>query len=131
MDTREKIIHATAGGILALPRRGRKLKAIVTHFDPVYAPHIRRLRELADGSCLVIVLTSPPAPILSPRARAELAAGLAMVDYVIMPDGVEIPDILHQLAPDSIVSEESADRARSAELMAHVHARQRSGPSGK
>jgi len=132
LDTRDKIIHLRAGEVPDLARRrGRKLKVVVAHFDPLHAAHVRRLNELADGSCLVIALTDPPSPILSQHARAELAAGLAMVDYVVIPEGMEAAAVLPQLSPDSIFWEEAADQVRFSELMAHVHARQRSSPVGE
>lgn len=45
----------------------------------------------APGQQLIVEVTNPPSPLLSQRARAELVAGLACVDYVVLGQ-VESPD---------------------------------------
>ena len=53
------------------------------YFDPLLAWHAERLAEAKrEGKPLLVVIASPENPILSLRARAELAAGLRVVDYV-------------------------------------------------
>ncbi|HET8549598.1 MAG TPA: hypothetical protein VFL57_16420 [Bryobacteraceae bacterium] len=98
MDTRQKIIEPEA--------------VVVTgHFDPLTADHARRLESLKrHGRRLVVVITSPSNPILPARARAELVAGLAAVDRVLIAD--------------EVVREEAADFERTRELVAHVRSRQ-------
>jgi glycerol-3-phosphate cytidylyltransferase-like family protein len=98
LDTREKIL--TSGATV-----------VTGYFDPLTAAHTRRLSELKEiGKPLVVVVTSPPSPILPVRARAELVAALGAVDHVIIAD-----DVAH---------EEEADLARTAALIAHVRTRQ-------
>ena len=98
MDTRKKIAPGTA--------------VVVTgHFDPLTAAHARRIGELkVPGRPLVVVLTSPPDPILPAAARAELVASLAAVDQVIMAD--------------LVAREEPADEARTRALIELVRSRQ-------
>jgi hypothetical protein len=49
---------------------------------------VRRLaREREPGRLLVVEVTNPAQPLLAQRARAELVAALAMVDYVVLGDG--------------------------------------------
>ena len=68
------------------------------HFDPLLAEHVGRLRQAREpGSRLVVEVTNPARPLLPQRARAELVAALAMVDYVVL--GTE------QLAADSDLTE--------------------------
>jgi bifunctional ADP-heptose synthase (sugar kinase/adenylyltransferase) len=82
LDTRSKIISAEEAHL----RLGDKPAQWVTgHFDPLLAEHVRWLRECsARDQLLVVAITNPARPLLAQRARAELAAALAMVDYVVM-----------------------------------------------
>lgn len=59
------------------------------YFDPVYAFHARRLREvLLPGEQLIVAVAEPKDPLLPWRARAELVAGFAAVEYVVHGDSV-------------------------------------------
>jgi bifunctional ADP-heptose synthase (sugar kinase/adenylyltransferase) len=87
LDTRSKIIP--------LPEIQERLQDhaaqwISGHFDPLLAEHVGRLRQAREpGSRLVVEVTNPTRPLLPQRARAELVAALAMVDYVVL--GTEQP----------------------------------------
>ena len=66
---------------------GQPTRWVAGDFDPLLAAHIRLLRELAAPDRLLVVAVNDLArPLLPSRARAELVAALAMVDYVV-PDG--------------------------------------------
>lgn len=55
------------------------------HFDPLLAEHARILHAAAQpGRLLIVEVTDPAAPLLGTRARAELVAALADVDYVVV-----------------------------------------------
>jgi len=83
LDTRTKIVSIDEARKLT---DGKPTRWLAGDFDPLLAPHIRRLRELAaPGRLLVVGLNEPARPLLPRRARAELVAALAMVDYVV-PD---------------------------------------------
>ena len=57
------------------------------HFDPVLAEHAALLHQAAsDGRVLIVEVTNPPRPLLAQRARAELIAALADVNYVVISD---------------------------------------------
>lgn len=61
---------------------------VTGHFDPLLAEHVRRLAQSRKpGQLLVVQVTNPPHPLLAQRARAELVAALAMVDYVVLGEG--------------------------------------------
>jgi glycerol-3-phosphate cytidylyltransferase-like family protein len=67
---------------------------VAGYFDPLIAVHARQLREAKDEGRPLIVMIATPADgtgadsILPARARAELVAGLAVVDYVtVQEDG--------------------------------------------
>jgi hypothetical protein len=112
VDTRSKIIDADQARLIA----ARGATVVSGYFDPLVASHAERLAELKnqDTPLLVLIATAADA-ILRARARAELVAGLAVVDYVCeTADGV---------APHLSLEREHA--ARQAQLIEHVHARQR------
>jgi glycerol-3-phosphate cytidylyltransferase-like family protein len=68
--------------------RDRPVRWVSGYFDPLLAEHVRRLRECAKpGELLVIEIANPKAPLLPQKARAELVAALAVVDYVVLGDG--------------------------------------------
>lgn len=90
MDTRAKILKAgeAAGRIASLLAEQPGMKLVRVALDPLLAGSVRRLCEIAgsDGR-LIVVLREPAQPILSAAARAELAAALSFVDYVVLPAG--------------------------------------------
>ena len=90
MDTRAKILKAgeAAGRIASLLSEQPGMKLVRVALDPLLAGSVRRLREIAGSEGhLTVLLREPAQPILSAAARAELAAALAFVDYVVLPAG--------------------------------------------
>lgn len=84
MDTRTKIVSEERAHEID---RERRAVWIAGCFDPMVAEQARLLRKAAEpGRALIVEVTNPPAPLLSQRARAELVAALAAVDYVVMSD---------------------------------------------
>lgn len=75
---------------VTLRLQDRPARWVQGRFGPLLAAHVRRLRESAPpGQALVVEVTSPPNPLLPARARAELVAALAMVDFVVIrPEAV-------------------------------------------
>ena len=96
MDTREKIINlARAAEIAAsMQRSGARLKIVAGYFDVLTPELVRRLTALAGGQPLLCAVLDPPHPLLPSRARAELAAALGMVDYVLLLDGADLAQAL-------------------------------------
>jgi bifunctional ADP-heptose synthase (sugar kinase/adenylyltransferase) len=94
LDTRVKIFTADEA---KRQLQGRPAAWVTGHFDPLLAEHVQRLQQSTrPGKLLVVEVTNPPHPLLSQRARAELVAALAMVDYVVVsdsqPSGEGAPD---------------------------------------
>ena len=112
MDTRTKIIDA------AQAQRVAQAGATVVsgYFDPMIASHAERLFKLKrEGTPLLVLVATPPQAILPALARAQLLAGLSVVDYVCdAPDGI---------APHIHLENEHAELL--TQLIDHVHARQR------
>ena len=122
MDTRYKILswaQAVERFRRLAPGRSR-LVLVRGYFDPLLAAHLRRLRELAgpDGKVLVL-LANPERPILSARARAELVAGLRIVESVVLPP--EAGEEIQWPADVDIRHEEAGDIRRRQALIRHVH----------
>lgn len=95
---------------------GGPVNVIVGFFDPVHAAQIRALRQLASAeSVIVAAIAEPPDPLLPQRARAELAAALQAIDYVVT-------DVEGAVAlPGAVVSDiRQDDLLRREELMRHV-----------
>ena len=112
MDTRTKILD------LAAARKIAEAGATVVsgYFDPLVSSHAKRLAELkVDGAKMLVVIATPENAILPARARAELVASLASVDYVT--------EACDGLTPQ--VRLEQEHEVRFDALVEHVHARQR------
>jgi bifunctional ADP-heptose synthase (sugar kinase/adenylyltransferase) len=118
MDTRNKILTLEAAGRLG---RGRVTLA-TGYFDGLRAAHARDLAALARP--LLVVVLPRPGELLPQRARAEMTAGLRMVDYVVTADESDLDGLIECLAPRALVRLEAADAARVQQLMVHVHGRQ-------
>jgi bifunctional ADP-heptose synthase (sugar kinase/adenylyltransferase) len=111
LDTRTKIIDAAHAARIA--QSGATI--VSGSFDPMVASHAERLAALKSaGQPLLVLITTPPHPILDNRARAHLVAGLAVVDYVCdEPTGLA-----------SAISLDQEHAERLTQLIGHVHARQ-------
>jgi hypothetical protein len=111
VDTRTKIVAPSEAARLA----ASGATVVSGYFDPLLASHADRLQELKHaGAPLLILIAEPDDAILPARARAELVAGLRVVDYVAETPGGIQPH--HRL--------EREDQGRLEELIAHVHSRQ-------
>jgi hypothetical protein len=123
MDTRAKIIDLASAARLRRP--GVRLKLVAGYFDVLTPDLVSRLGSLSDGGRLIAVVLDPPNPLLPSRARAELAAALSVIDYVLLLPDAGIEKALDEIRPDEVVREDMADGKRSQALIEHVHQRQR------
>lgn len=124
MDTRAKILAADS---LEAVRRGTgRLKVVTGYFDPLLAAHARRLAALRNpGETLVVVVRDLAGALLPLRARAELVAALAAVDWVVATEDPE--PVIAALRPDELVREEQADLERRERLIRLVRSRYGAG----
>jgi glycerol-3-phosphate cytidylyltransferase-like family protein len=125
-DTRYKIIDIEQARRIASESSAPSI-AFVTHLEVLRALHIRKLEEIAaaNNGRLFVILTELESPLVPLTARAEVAAALRVVDYVIpAPDGA-IP-VLEALRPSVTIHDEEEDRERTRSLMEHVRSRARS-----
>lgn len=110
MDTRQKILSPETAADLLRSRPGAPV--VTGYFDPLLSAHARRLAELGDR--VLVVVRQAPDELLPYKARVELVASLAAVEFVL-PE-----DCLAMVPPECRISEEHSDRDRTAELVAHV-----------
>ena len=133
MDTRTKIVDAAAAAEAARACRqsGGLVAAVTGSFDVLLAETARELAELrqdARAGLLVAVLPPSPAPVLEPRARAEMVAALAVIDYVVVAaDGAEADALLAAIEPRAVARLEADHQRRLGQLIEHVHGRHTTG----
>jgi glycerol-3-phosphate cytidylyltransferase-like family protein len=116
VDTRTKIVGA------AEAERTAQAGALVVrgYFDPLLAAHAEGLAALKQpGTTLLVVIASPADPILPARARAELVAGLRVVDQVT------------EANIQAQICLEQEDAERFGRLVDHVRARQHAAAAQK
>lgn len=77
-----------------------------------YAEQLAALKK--DGTPLLVLITDPAQPILPALARAQLVAGLSVVDYVCDAPG--------ELTATVNLEEQHASGLKN--LIRHVHSRQ-------
>ena len=125
MDTRTKIITPEEACALA---RGSTPVALATgHFDVLLAAHVRELERMLDSlpdAVLLVALGTPEQALLDARARAELVAALAIVDYVVSLEDRQMESLLAAFPAERTVRLEAAHERRMRELIQHVHRRQ-------
>jgi len=95
--------------------RGQGKAVVVTngHFDLLHVGHLRYLqRARALGDCLIVGVNSDAStrrlkgdrrPLVPQEERAELLAGLACVDYVVIFDELTAEHVVEVLEPDIYV----------------------------
>jgi bifunctional ADP-heptose synthase (sugar kinase/adenylyltransferase) len=119
VDTRSKILNVEAAP--------RGCTVVTGLFDVVLAADAAELAEIRakhPGHPLLVVVLALAGELLAQRARAELAAALRMVDYVVIADDAAPDALLARLEPADVVRLEEAQAARKRQLMEHVHRRQ-------
>lgn len=105
---------------LSLPRGTVTLAA--GYFDALHAAHVRELAKL-PRPVLAAVLPCP-GELLPRPARAEMAAALRMLDYVVIAGEGDVETLIARLAPRAVARLEAGDTARVRQLIDHVHRRQ-------
>jgi len=118
VDTRSKI--------LALDRALRLKPPLVLAsgtFDILRAAHareLRALRESSPGAALLVAVLPARQAVASGRTRAEMAAALRVVDYVVIAEPEDVARLIDSLRPVAVARLEAADRHRWHELREHV-----------
>jgi bifunctional ADP-heptose synthase (sugar kinase/adenylyltransferase) len=129
LDTRNKILESAAAAetVQRLRSGGERVTAVVGSFDVLQADHVRdlaRVRNETGSSKVVAVLVTGEAALLAPRARAEMAAGLAVIDYVVPVEGGGLEALLAGFDPACVIRAEALHHRLTRRLMEHVRERQ-------
>jgi hypothetical protein len=119
MDTRSKILTPAAARALPGP-----LTAATGYFDVLRAADVRELAALKGAAPLLAVVLPRAKELLPLRARAELAAALSVVDYVVAAEDEDLDAFLHALPAARVARLEEAGEARVRQLIEHVRNRQ-------
>jgi bifunctional ADP-heptose synthase (sugar kinase/adenylyltransferase) len=119
VDTRTKILTAAAARRIASP-----VVVATGYFDVLRAEHVRELRDIRGGDGLLVVVLPLDGELLDQRSRAELVAGLRMVDYVVAADHGDADALIDSLKPVRVARLETADARRARQLTDHVQRRQ-------
>jgi hypothetical protein len=128
MDTRAKILTVRSALEAAgrIRQQGRSLTVVTGYFDVLLAAQVRHLQTVRTrtgaGSLMVVLLPWAHA-LLSDRARAEMVAGLGMVDFVVTAGDDDVEEFLRRLPADDVISRQAADEEQTRLLMEHVHGR--------
>jgi bifunctional ADP-heptose synthase (sugar kinase/adenylyltransferase) len=125
VDTRTKII--TPEEACALTRGSKHATLATGYFDVLLAAHVRELDRVRDSlpdAVVLVALGTPRQPLLDARARAEMVAALATVDYVVSLEDRQMESLLAAFRTEHIVRLEAAHEQRMRELIQHVHRRQ-------
>lgn len=126
MDTRRKILTAGDARRIAGP------VALATgYFDVLRGECLRGLEEFAARASgdqggmprLLAAVLPLEGALLEQRARAELVAGLRVVDYVIAASESEVEELIAALKPRRVARLEAEHIRLSRELRERVHSR--------
>ncbi len=110
-----KILSREALKIEVERRRGEGQKIAFTNgcFDILHVGHVRYLAEArAMGDCLILALNSDASvraikgekrPLIPEGERAEVAASLEAVDYVVLFDETTPMSLIEYLRPDCLI----------------------------
>ena len=119
MDTRSKILTLDQAAA-ALGSCG--VTVVTGYFDGLRAADVRELAALPRP--LLAIVLPVQNELLNQRARAEMAAALRVIDYVVIANESDLDALLERLSPRELVRLETAHAAHVHELIEHVRARQ-------
>lgn len=109
MDTRNKILSRADVEQLPGP-----LTLAASYFDGLSTELIHEL-EQARRPVLGVVLRHP-GELFQAAARAEMAASLRVIDYVVTADRDELDDLIKRLRPAAVLRLEAAELRRARRL---------------
>jgi hypothetical protein len=130
VDTRGKIVEPGAAAEAARERRrqGGEVAVATGWFALLDRATVRELASAKGGALLIAVVMTEPETALDARARAEMAAAVDVIDYVVIAgSGMPVERLLAVLEPHAVVRCEAAHRERMRRFIDHVHRRHEDG----
>jgi bifunctional ADP-heptose synthase (sugar kinase/adenylyltransferase) len=127
VDSRRKILKPPEALEIARGLRGNgaTLEVVTGYFNPLLAEHAGKLEQARNrADSLMVVVTTPPNPVLPAVARAELVAALSVVDYVVLPEETALEEFLARVEAREIIRREAEDEILTRDLIEHVRSRQ-------
>ena len=112
---KSKIISRSAlqNTLAPLKEQGQRIVFTNGCFDLLHAGHVHYLEKARSlGDCLIVGLNSdlsvrmikdPHRPLVSENQRAEVLAGLACVDFVVLFDEPDPYNLIREIRPDILV----------------------------
>jgi bifunctional ADP-heptose synthase (sugar kinase/adenylyltransferase) len=99
LNTRDKIVpaEALAARAKAAAAAGAKVVVVSGCFDLLSREMIKQLESARDGNVVLVAAVDPeagPDGLLPAEARAQLAAGVAAVDLVVIAHVRDLRDVL-------------------------------------
>jgi glycerol-3-phosphate cytidylyltransferase-like family protein len=122
VDTRNKII--------SLPDAPPDAVLLVGHFDVPGVEHARALRRIGERGRPIVAAVLPPrdgpgGEVLGESARAQMAAALRMVDYVLIAarpgQPGDLEDLVKRLKPADIIPLDEVESRRIDRLIRQIH----------
>ena len=123
VDTRTKILTPAALASLDPPR---PLLLVLGRFDILRVEAVADLaaaRQRTAFGSLAVALRPFEGELVPLAARAEMAAALRVVDYVLLAENEDVETLASSLQPLEIIDMEEADADRTRQLIEHVHSR--------
>ena len=123
MNTRTKILTPAAFAALDPPR---PVLLVTGRFDILRVELARDMaaaRRRTAAQSLVVVVRPLEGELAPLAARAEMAAALRVVDYVLIAENGDLDSLAAVLQPIEMISLEEADAERTRQLIEHVHRR--------
>jgi hypothetical protein len=124
LDTRTKILTPPALAALDPPQ---PLLLAAGRFEILRVEAARDLsafRQRTGARSLMVVVRPFDGELAPVRARAEMAAALRVVDYVLIAENEDLESLAASLHPIEIIDMEEADADRTRQLIEHVRSRQ-------
>jgi len=123
MDTRTKTL--TPAALAALDPQ-RPLLLATGRFDILRVEAVRDLaawRQRTGARSLLVVVRQYDGELVPAGARAEMAAALRVVDYVLLAEDEDMETLAAALQPAEIMELEDSETDRTRELIEHVRSR--------
>ena len=109
--------------------REQPLVLVTGYFDILLPAHIRDLENARgdnNASKLLVAVLPQSGEWMSQGARAEVAAGLRVIDYVVIAGSGDLEGLIESLRPSRVVRLEEVDERRARQFSQQARGREKS-----